>query len=120
MPRLLGPSLPLVYTHGGALDGLRHKRGRRHLDFAACDVGRGTTNADRGHDASALTRLRFDFASASHRDTLLDRKAIGRPAKIMLRGHDADEGGTGGARSGIFLDAERGRPHARIELAAIP
>src|SRR5436309_4348909 len=111
---------PPVYTHGGVLHGLRHKRGLRHLDFAACDVGRGTTNADRGHDTSALTRLRFDFASASHRDTLLDRKAIGRPAKIMLRCHDADEGGTGGARRGIFLDAERGRPHARIELAAIP
>src|SRR5438445_8615294 len=87
------------------------QRGRRHLDFAACDVGRGTPNADRGHDASALTRLRFDFASASHRDTLLDRKPIARPAKIMLRCHDADEHGTGGARRGIFLDAERGGPH---------
>src|SRR5262245_66463233 len=36
---------------------LRHKRGRRNLDFAAGDVGRGTTNADRGHDAE------IEFAS---------------------------------------------------------
>jgi phenazine biosynthesis-like protein len=43
---------------------LRHRRGQRNLDFAASDVGRRTTTADRGHDASALTRLRFDFASA--------------------------------------------------------
>src|SRR5712671_3512170 len=90
-------------TARGTPEGLRHKRGRRNLDFAASDVGRGTTNADRGHDASALTRLRFDFASAPHRDTLLDRKAIGRPAKIMLRGHGADEGGTGAARRGILF-----------------
>src|ERR1700719_2461373 len=104
----------------GTLDGLRHKHGRRNLDFAASDVGRGTTNADRGHDASALTRLRFDFASAPHRDALLDRKAIGRTAKILLRCHGADEGGTGAARRGIFFDAQRGSPHARIDLAAIP
>src|SRR5512143_2825434 len=49
---------------------VRHKRGRRNLDFAASDVGRGTTNADRGHDASALTRLRFHFASEPHQDAL--------------------------------------------------
>ena len=94
--------------HGGTLDGLRHKRGRRHLDFAACDVGRGATNADRGYDASALTRLRVDFASAPHRDTLLDRKAIGRPAKIGLRCHCPDQGGTSCARRGIFFDAQSG------------
>src|SRR5262249_50864834 len=98
---------------------LRHKRGRRNLDFAAGDVGRGTPNADRGHDASALTRLRVDFASAAHRDALLDRKAIGRPAKTMLRCHGADEGGTGAARRGIFFNTQRGCPHASIELAAI-
>jgi hypothetical protein len=57
----------------GTLEGLRHKRERRNLDFAAGDVGCGTTNADRGHDASALTRVRFHFASAPHQDTLLDR-----------------------------------------------
>src|SRR5215469_4470968 len=78
----------LVQLHPwGALDGLRHKRGRRHLDFAACNVGRGTSNADRGHGASALTRLRFDFAAAPHRDALFDRKAIDHPAKIRLRCH---------------------------------
>src|SRR5436190_13876153 len=122
MPRLLGigPSLPPVYTHGGTLDGLRHNRGLRHLDFAACDVGRGTTNADRGHNASAPTRLRFDFASAPHRDTLLDRKAIDRPAKIGLRCHCPDEAGTSSACRRIFFDAQRGSPHASIELAAIP
>src|SRR5689334_8572938 len=38
----------------GTLEGIRHERERRHLDFGAGDVGRGTTNADRGHDASAL------------------------------------------------------------------
>ena len=70
-------------TARGTLDGLRHKHERRNLDFAASYVGRGTTNADRGHDASALTCLRFHFASAPHQDALLDRKAIGRPAKIM-------------------------------------
>src|SRR5207237_10139607 len=101
MPRLPGPSLPPVYTHGGALDGLRHQRGRRHLDFAACDVGRGATNADRGHDVSTLTSLRFNFAWTPHRDTLLDRKVIGRSAKIMLRCHGPDEGGTSAARRGI-------------------
>src|SRR5437763_9542793 len=63
MPRLLGPSLPPVYTHRSAVDGLRHQRGRRHIDFAACDVGRCTTNAHRGHDAPALASLRFNFAS---------------------------------------------------------
>src|SRR6202030_2241095 len=104
----------------GTLDGLRHKHGRRNLDFAASDVGRGTTNADRGHDASALTRLRFDFASAPHRDTLLDRKAIGHPAKIGLRCHCPDERGTSAACRRIFFDAQRGCPHASIELAAIP
>jgi hypothetical protein len=31
---------------GPHFDGLGHKRGRRHLDFAACEVGRSTTNAD--------------------------------------------------------------------------
>src|SRR6516162_2940044 len=51
---------------GGALDGLRHERGRRHVDLAACDVGRGTSDADGGHNASALTRLCFDFAAAPH------------------------------------------------------
>src|SRR5512146_3516046 len=85
----------LASAHVGAFDGLRHERRRRYLDFAACDVGRGTTNADRGHDASALTRLGFDFASAPHRDTLLDRKAIGRPPRITLRGPPAAHGGTG-------------------------
>jgi hypothetical protein len=30
-----------VHAHWGTLDGLRDKRGRGHLDFAACDVGRG-------------------------------------------------------------------------------
>src|SRR5215469_2011503 len=30
----------------GALDGLTHERGRRHVDLAACDVGRGTSDAD--------------------------------------------------------------------------
>src|SRR5271154_3223768 len=107
-------------AHWGTLDRSRHKRGRRHLDLAACDVGRGTSNADRGHDASALTRLRFDFASAPHRDTLLDRKAIERPSKIMLRCHGADEGGTGAARRGILFDAQRGCAHASIEVAAVP
>ena len=58
---------------GGTLDGLRQKRGRQNLDFAASYVGRRTTNADRGHDVSALTRLRFDLASAPHQDALLDR-----------------------------------------------
>src|SRR5579864_7647536 len=80
----------------------------------------GASNADRGNNASALPRLRFDFASPPHRDTLLDRKAIGRPAKIVLRCHGAREGGTGGARSGIFFDAQRGCKHASIYLAAIP
>src|SRR5438132_839476 len=103
MPRLLGPSLPPVYTHRSAVDGLRHQRGRRHLDFAACDVGRCATNADRGHDASALMGLRFNFAWTPHRDTLLDRKVIGRPAKIMLRCHGANEGGTGAARRGTYI-----------------
>src|SRR5271165_7039517 len=97
------------------LGALRLKRKRRHLDFAACDVSRGTTNADRGHDASALTRLRFDFASAPHRDALLDRKAIGHPAKIALRCHCPDEGGTSAACRGIFFDAQRGCAHASIE-----
>src|SRR4029077_1322424 len=92
----------------------------RHLDFAACDVGRGTANADRGHDASTLTRFRFDSATAPHQDTLLDRKAIGRPAKIMLRCYGPDEGGTSAACRGIFFDAQRGCPHTSIELAAIP
>src|SRR5436190_14416790 len=78
------------------LGALRHKRGPRHVDFAACDVGCCTTNNDRGHHVVALTRLRFDFASAPHRDALLDRKAIGRPAKIGLRCHCPDEGGTSG------------------------
>src|SRR5436190_493208 len=119
MPRLLGPSLPPVYTHGGALRGLRHQRGRRHLDFAACDVGRGTTNADRGHDIPTLTSLRFNLASTPHGDTLLDRKTIVRPGKIGLRCHCPDEGGTSGACRGILLDAQRGCPHASIELAAI-
>src|SRR6266853_6961163 len=82
----------------------RHKRGRRHVDFATCDVGRGATHADRGHNAVALTRLRFDLASAPPRDTLLERKKIGRPAKIGLRCHGADAGGTGAARRGIFFD----------------
>src|ERR1700730_8744944 len=119
MARLVGPSLPPVYTHGGALDSLRQERGRRHLDFAASEVGRGTTNADRGNDASALTRLRVDFASAPHRDALLDRKPIGRPSKIGLRCHRPDEGGTSGACRDIFFDAHRGSPHASIEPAAI-
>ena len=73
-----------VHAHWGTLDGLRDKRGRGHLDFAACDVGRGTTNADRGHHVVALPRFRFDIASAAHQDALLDRKAIGHPAKIGL------------------------------------
>src|SRR5438552_8643521 len=98
---------------------LRHKRKRRHLDLAACDVGCCAANADRGHDASALTRLRFDLASAPHRDTLLNRKAIGHPAQIMLRCHGADEGGTSAACRGIFFDAQRGCAHASIEPAAI-
>ena len=74
----------VAITCVGELIQLRHKRERRNLDFTAGDVGRGTTNADRGHDASALTRLRFHFASAAHQDALLDRKAIGRPAKVRL------------------------------------
>jgi hypothetical protein len=73
-----------VHPHWGTLDGRRDKRGRRHLEFVACDVGRGATHADRGHNAIALTSLCFDFASAPHRDTLLDRKTVGRPAKIGL------------------------------------
>src|SRR5213075_2482155 len=101
MPRLPGPSLPPVYTHGGALDGLRHQRGRWHFDFAACDVGRGTTNADRGYDVPTLASLRFNFAWTPHRDALPDREVIGRPAKIMLRSHGANEGGTGAARREI-------------------
>src|SRR6202034_3516715 len=100
--------------------GARLKRKRRHLDLAACNVGCCAANADRGHDASALTRLRFDFASAPHRDTLLDRKAIRRPAKIGLRCHCPDEGGTSAACRGIFFDAQRGCAHASIEIAAIP
>ena len=63
----------------GTLDGLRHKRERRNLDFAASDVGRRTTNADRGHDASALTRLRFDLASAP----------IKTPCWIEFESHEA-------------------------------
>jgi hypothetical protein len=55
-----------IHAHWGTLDGLRDKRGRGHLDFAACDAGRGATHADRGHNAVALTRLCFDFASAPH------------------------------------------------------
>ena len=43
-----------VHSHWGTLDGLRDKRGRGHLDFGACDVGRGATHADRGHNASLL------------------------------------------------------------------
>src|SRR6266851_1846706 len=78
------------------------------------------TSADGGHHAVALARLRFDFASAPHRDALLDRKAIGRPAKIGLRCHCSDEAGTSGACRGIFFDAQRGCPHASIELAVIP
>src|SRR5947209_18199743 len=85
MPRPLGPSLPPVYTHGGALRGLRHQRGRRHLDFAAGDVCRGTTNADRGHDVPTFTSLRFNLASTPHRDTLLDRKTIVRPDSPLAR-----------------------------------
>src|SRR5581483_10602594 len=104
----------------GDLDDLRHKRGGRHLDFAACDVGCCASNADRGHDTSALACLGFDFAPTSHRDTLLDGKAIGAPAKTGPRCHCPDEGGTSATRRGIFFDAERGRPHASIELAAIP
>src|SRR5215469_7677756 len=103
----------------GALDGLRNKRGRWHLDFAACDVGRGTSDANRGHDASTLTRLRFDFASAPHRAALLDRKPLSHPAKIGLRCHYRDEGGTSAACRGIFFDTQRGCAHASIELAAI-
>ena len=57
-----------VHAHWGTLDGLRDKRGRGHPDFAACDVGRGATTLTR-HNAVALTRLCFDFASAPHRDT---------------------------------------------------
>src|SRR6266436_4083678 len=71
----------LRFTRMRATRRSMQKRGRRQVDFAAGDVGRGTTNADRGHDASALTRLRFHFASAPHHNTLLDRKAIGRPDK---------------------------------------
>ena len=73
-----------VHAHWGTRDGLRDKRGRGHLELAACDVGRGATHADRGHNAVALTHLCFDFASAPHRDTLLDRKTVGRPAKSGL------------------------------------
>src|SRR5580704_5083422 len=102
------------------LSGLRHKRKRRHLDLSACDVGCCAANADRGHYVVALPRFRFDIASAPHRDALLDRKAIGHPAKIGLRGHCPDEGGTSAACRGIFFDAQRGCPHASIELAAIP
>jgi len=72
-PTRLGHSLPPVPTHRARLRRLRHKRGRRYLDFAACDVGRGTTNADRGHDVPALASLGFNFASAAHQDALLDR-----------------------------------------------
>ena len=73
-----------VHAHWGTRDGLRDKRGRGHLELAACDVGRGATLADRGHNAVALTHLCFDFASALHRDTLLDGKTGGRPAKSGL------------------------------------
>ena len=58
---------------GGTLDGLRQKRGRRHLDFAASYVGRGTTNADRGHDVSALTL----------------RRPIKTPCSIEFESHEA-------------------------------
>ena len=77
----------VVHAHWGTLDGLRDKRRRGHLDFAACDVGGGATHADSGHNAVALTRLCFDFASAPHRDTLLDRKTgrVGvRSARLPL------------------------------------
>src|SRR5262245_40525882 len=37
----------------------------------------------------------------------------------MLRRHGADESGAGAARRGICFDAQRGCPHASIELAAI-
>src|ERR1700685_804372 len=93
-----------------------HKRKRRHIYLSACDVGCCAANADRGHDAFALTRLRFDFASAPHRDALLDRKAICRPTKIGPRCHGADEVGTRAACRGIFFDAKRGSAHASIEL----
>src|SRR5437660_12871744 len=95
----------------GSLDGLRHQRGRRHLDFAACDVGRGATNADRGHDASALARLGFDFAAAPYRDALLHRKAIGLPAKIRLRCDCPDEAGTRGACRELLFLAEAWSRH---------
>src|ERR1700685_4337836 len=91
-----------------------HKRKRRHFDLAACDVGCCAANADRGHYAVALARSRFDITSAPHRDALLNRKAIGRPAKIMLRCHGADEGGTSAACRWIFFDAKRGCAHASI------
>src|SRR5437588_7533795 len=113
-------SLKLVSAAFFLLRELRLKRKRRHLDLAACDVGCCAAYADRGHHAVALARLRFDFASAPHCDALLDRKAIGHPAKIGLRCHGPDEGCTSAACRGIFFDAQRGCPHASIELAAIP
>ena len=58
----------------------RDERGLRHLDFAACDVGRGATDADRGHNAVALTRLCFDFASAPPSRHLAGSKD-GRPSR---------------------------------------
>src|SRR5437870_12786494 len=86
-------SLKLVSAAFFLLRELRLKRKRRHIDLAACDVRCCAANADRGHDASTLTRLRFDFASAPHQDALLDRKAIGHPAKIALRCHCPDDAG---------------------------
>jgi len=40
MPAMRLNSVPSA--HVGSVDGLRHKRGQRYLDFAACDVGRGS------------------------------------------------------------------------------
>src|SRR5215470_20279590 len=57
-PRAIGYVLgPAIYAHGDALDGLRHERGGRDVDLAAGDVGRGTSDAERGHHASALSSL---------------------------------------------------------------
>ena len=64
-PRDGANSRRAFHAHWGTLDGLRDNRGR-------------------GHNAVALMRLCFDFAPAFHRDALLDRKPVGRPAKIGL------------------------------------
>jgi hypothetical protein len=68
---------PKSFTGSRVSDGLSHKRGRRHLDLSARDVGCCAANAERGHHVVALPSFGFDMASAPHGDALLNRKAVG-------------------------------------------